>query len=58
MAEIEVGVLCGVCGSGEIYMQPCPECDHVQASFCFFCGEVYRVVDHHDPKCLVGKSDD
>jgi hypothetical protein len=39
-------------------MQPCPECDHVQASFCFFCGEVYRVVDHHDPKCLVGKSDD
>ena len=49
--SVHVGVLCGVCGSGDIYMQPCPYCDHVQASTCFSCGTVYRVTNHHAEYC-------
>ena len=48
---LEVSVGCGACGSPDIYMQPCPECEHVQASVCFDCGEVYRVANHHGPAC-------
>ncbi len=47
MSEMEVGVLCGVCGSEQIHMHPCDECDHVQFSVCFSCGETYHLPGHH-----------
>ena len=49
---VTVGVCCGKCGSDEIHMHPCEECEHVQFSTCFSCGETYHLPGHHhDRRC-------